>query len=69
MTLTQETVEYTSDVVSEIDLEIDVAGLSAIEILDEFLRRNPDRGMFSRREVVDLLLDIRLVLQKSLDTE
>lgn len=65
MTLTQEAVEYTSKVVSEIDLEIEVAGLSAVEILDEFLRRNPERQMFSRREVVDLLLDIRFILQRA----
>jgi len=51
---------------TQADLEMEVAGLSAIEIVDEFLRVNSERQAFSGREVIDLLLDLRLVLQKSL---
>lgn len=66
MTLAVTEGELQCPMTTQADLEMEVAGLSAIEIVDEFLRVNSERQAFSGREVIDLLLDLRLVLQKSL---
>ncbi len=66
MTLTADPRAVQSRMDKRFPLDFDVTGLSGLEILDEFLRRSKEREMFTRREVVDLLLDIRFSLQNHL---